>query len=62
MHIESKALRLLYLNQIYVIHKSCICDEKLFEFGVGTDLLSDLLKKGEFEVSTLDIDLDQHPD
>jgi len=51
-----------YYHQANVIYKNCSRDMHLLEIGVGTNLLSDLLRRRKWTVSTIDIDADKNPD
>lgn len=51
-----------YYHQAELVYKNCSRSESLLEIGVGTGLLSDLLKKRGWNVWTLDIDSEKHPD
>lgn len=45
-----------YFHQASLVYSNCTKDEDILEIGVGTGLLSDLLKKRGWNIKTLDID------
>lgn len=51
-----------YYHQAALVYRNFRRDQQLLEIGLGTGLLSDLLKKRKWNVATLDIDADKHPD
>lgn len=51
-----------YYHQANVVYKNCSRHMRLLEIGVGTNLLSDLLKRRKWTISTLDIDAGKNPD
>jgi hypothetical protein len=50
-----------YYNQAQLVYQQCNRDQKLLEIGVGTSLLSDLLKRRGWNIVTLDIDEEKKP-
>lgn len=51
-----------YYQQAELVYKNCAKNERLLEIGIGTGLLSDLLKKRKWKIQTLDIDDEKNPD
>jgi hypothetical protein len=51
-----------YFNQAKMVYSILDRDQEILEIGLGTGLLSDLLKKRNWRVKTLDIDAGKHPD
>ncbi|AGA88907.1 hypothetical protein Thimo_0030 [Thioflavicoccus mobilis 8321] len=51
-----------YWNQANLVYTHCSKDQKILEIGVGTSLLSDLLKRRGWHLHTLDIDEKKKPD
>lgn len=51
-----------YYQQAKLVYENCTREDTILELGIGTGLLSDLLKKRNWKVTTLDIDEDKHPD
>ena len=45
-----------YFQQASIVYNNCSKTSALLEIGVGTGLLSDLLKKRGWNIKTLDID------
>jgi len=62
LDLESQAHFNYYWNQIVLVYKNCSRDEEILEIGVGTSFLSDVLRRREFKISTLDIDPLKKPD
>jgi len=62
LDLESQAHFNYYWNQLSLVYKHFTRDEEILEIGVGTSFLSDVLKRREFKVSTLDIDPLKKPD
>jgi hypothetical protein len=51
-----------YYHQAKMVYSNLNRDNKILEIGLGTGLLSDLLRKRNWNISTLDIDAGKHPD
>lgn len=51
-----------YWHQAMIVYKYCVRNHRLLEIGVGSGLLSGLLKKRGWNIKTLDIDRDKQPD
>jgi hypothetical protein len=51
-----------YYHQAEMVYKNLNRDQKILEIGLGTGLLSDLLKRRSWNINTLDIDEDKRPD
>lgn len=51
-----------YYNQAKMVYDKCERDRLILEIGIGTGLLSDLLRKRGWKIKTLDIDEDKNPD
>lgn len=51
-----------YFQQANIVYRNCSRDTDILEIGIGTGLLSDLLKKRGWNIKTLDIDEDKSPD
>ena len=51
-----------YYNQASIVYKYCNRESHILEIGIGTGLLSDLLKKRAWNLKTLDIDEEKNPD
>jgi hypothetical protein len=51
-----------YYHQAELVYRNCNRDQKLLEIGIGTGLLSDLLRRRRWNITTLDIDEEKHPD
>lgn len=51
-----------YHQQADLVYKNCTREQNILEVGIGTGLLSDLLKKRGWNLVTLDIDEDKRPD
>ena len=51
-----------YYHQASLVYKYCDRSDHILEIGVGSSLLSDLLRRRKWEIATLDIDADKHPD
>lgn len=51
-----------YWNQANLVYTHCSREQNILEIGVGTSLLSDLLKRRGWRLSTLDIDEEKKPD
>jgi len=51
-----------YYHQAKTVYDNCVREDTILEIGVGTGLLSSLLKKRNWNVTTLDIDADKKPD
>jgi len=51
-----------YWNQANLVYTHCSRVQNILEIGVGTSLLSDLLKRRGWSLSTLDIDQEKNPD
>lgn len=51
-----------YYHQAKTVYDNCVREDNILEIGVGTGLLSDLLKKRKWNVTTLDIDKNKKPD
>jgi uncharacterized UPF0146 family protein len=51
-----------YYYQAKLVYENCDRSNKILEIGVGTNLLSDLLKRRKWNILTLDIDKDKAPD
>jgi len=51
-----------YYHQAELVYSNCTRDQKILEIGIGTGLLSDLLKKRGWDLITLDIDEEKRPD
>jgi len=51
-----------YWHQLSLIYHHCNRDEEILEIGVGTNFLSDILRRRKFKISTLDIDAQKKPD
>lgn len=51
-----------YYHQANLVYSNCSREQKIIEIGIGTGLLSDLLKKRGWDVKTLDIDNKKNPD
>lgn len=51
-----------YWNQAKLLYDNCSRDQLILEIGVGSSLLSDLLKRRGWNILTLDIDEDKRPD
>ena len=62
LDLESQAHFNYYWNQLSLVYKNCRRDEEILEIGVGTSFLSDILRRREFKISTLDIDPLKKPD
>jgi hypothetical protein len=62
LDLEAESHFLYYWNQLSHVYKTCRREEEILELGVGTKLLSDVLRRRKFKISTLDIDPDKHPD
>jgi len=58
---EEKHFR-YYHQQAKIVYDYCNRNDHIFEIGVGSALLSDLLKRRGWKVTTLDIDEDKKPD
>jgi hypothetical protein len=51
-----------YWNQANLVYTYCSREQNILEIGVGTSLLSDLLKRRGWRLNTLDIDEEKSPD
>ena len=51
-----------YYHQAKLVYEKCDRTDQILEIGVGTGLLSDMLKKRGWNVRTLDIDEHKRPD
>jgi hypothetical protein len=51
-----------YYHQAKLVYKKCDRTDRILEVGVGTGLLSDMLKKRGWNLRTLDIDEHKQPD
>ncbi|XOF34042.1 MAG: class I SAM-dependent methyltransferase [Candidatus Electrothrix sp. YB6] len=51
-----------YYHQADIVYSNCSRNQKMLEIGIGTGLLSDLLKKRGWDIKTLDIDEKKNPD
>lgn len=51
-----------YYQQARLVYEHCARSDSLLEIGVGSSLLSDLLKRRNWKITTLDIDADKNPD
>lgn len=51
-----------YYQQASLVYTHCSRDQKILEIGIGTGLLSDLLRKRGWKINTLDIDEKKNPD
>ena len=51
-----------YYHQAKIVYDNCTRKDKILEIGIGTGVLSDILKKRKWEVTTLDIDEGKNPD
>lgn len=60
--LESEEHFSYYWSQAQLVFNGVGRDEKILELGCGTKLLSDLLRRRGFDVSTLDIDEAKQPD
>jgi hypothetical protein len=60
--LESESHFRYYWKQLSLVYETCSREEEILELGVGTSLLSDVLRRRRFRISTLDIDPDKHPD
>jgi hypothetical protein len=62
LDLESESHFRYYWKQLSLVYETCSREEEILELGVGTSLLSDVLRRRRFRISTLDIDPDKHPD
>jgi hypothetical protein len=60
--LENEAHFTWYYHQAKLVYEKCDRSDRILEIGVGTGLLSDMLKKRGWSLSTLDIDQNKHPD
>jgi len=60
--IETEGHFNFYYQQAKVVYDYCNRSDKILEIGVGSGLLSDLLKRRGWKVTTLDIDVEKSPD
>lgn len=60
--LEEPAHFMWYYEQAKLVYNNCLRTENLLEIGIGTGLLSDLLKKRGWRIKTLDIDKEKKPD
>ncbi|KAA6184827.1 class I SAM-dependent methyltransferase [Thiohalocapsa marina] len=51
-----------YYHQAELVYRHLRRDQMLLEIGLGTGLLSDLLRRRKWNITTLDIDEDKKPD
>lgn len=51
-----------YYHQADLVYSNCSKEQKIIEIGLGTGLLSDLLKRRGWNIQTLDIDEAKKPD
>jgi len=51
-----------YYHQARIVYQNCTRNQRLLEIGLGTGLLSGLLKKRGWSIKTLDIDSGKDPD
>lgn len=51
-----------YYHQAEMVYSILNRGENILEIGLGTGLLSDLLKRRNWRINTLDIDAEKHPD
>lgn len=51
-----------YWNQADLVYTHCSREQNIVEISVGTNLLSDLLKRRGWKVRTIDIDKEKKPD
>lgn len=51
-----------YYHQAKLVYGKCNQDDRIIEIGVGTGMLSDMLKKRGWKIQTLDIDESKKPD
>lgn len=51
-----------YYHQAKLVYEKCNRDDRILEIGIGTGLLSDMLKKRGWKMKTLDIDEHKEPD
>jgi hypothetical protein len=51
-----------YYHQADMVYRNLNRNHKILEIGIGTGLLSELLKRRKWDIKTLDIDEEKHPD
>jgi hypothetical protein len=51
-----------YYHQAELVYRNCNRNQQLLEIGIGTGLLSDLLRRRRWNIMTLDIDEEKRPD
>lgn len=51
-----------YYYQGEIVYNKLNRGQKILEIGLGTGLISDMLKRRKWDIKTLDIDEDKHPD
>lgn len=62
LNLESEEHFLWYHRQARIVYENCAKNQSILEIGVGTSLLSDLLKRRGWNIRTLDIDEKKTPD
>lgn len=60
--LESETHFNWYYHQAKLVYDNCLRHQSILEIGIGTGLLSDLLKRREWNIKTLDIDENKQPD
>jgi len=60
--LESRKHFLWYYYQAKLVFDELSRDDRILEIGVGTSLLSDLLKRRKWQISNIDIDPEKNPD
>lgn len=60
--LESEQHFVWYYHQAKQVYDLCTRDDRILEIGVGTSLLSDMLRRRGWNIKTLDIDSEKHPD
>ncbi len=61
-NLEKKIHFEWYYHQANLVYGNCTRDQNILEIGIGTGLLSDLLKKRGWNILTIDIDKEKKPD
>lgn len=60
--LESQVHFNWYYQQAKLVYDNCDRTDSILEIGIGTGLLSDLLRRRRWQITTLDIDEEKHPD